>query len=254
MEAAKKVKSVDSLQVGHPYITGQTEWVEGSDYGYFADGHVLIICIRSPERRTVDAVQKGKVQLALTMGAGVFYLMYRFGRAIGWSAAPYVGSMIPNERRSVPAEGWPAAGVLLKVVMVDAATGKVRALRSVPLPPGFGCELNQAIRQIALLPALDKKNYEAALSNMRRLCPTNRRLLQRAEFCTGAVPREKLVHRICLREYRLNLLLDLVDWFTTRNDDKYVSRYAAEVMSQFDKELLGQGFMRVDRSGDIPHY
>lgn len=59
-----------------------------------------VIFLRSPERRIVEAVRRGKCQFALVIGTAVFYLMYRFGKAIGWSAAPYSGTMTPNEKRN----------------------------------------------------------------------------------------------------------------------------------------------------------
>ena len=242
-----------ALQVGQPYIAGRREFPARPGYCYAADGHVLSIFMRSPDRRKVEAVRSGKCQFALTIGPGVFFLMYRFGKAIGWSAAPYWGAITPKDERSVPPEGWPDGGVVIQVVLVDATTGLVRSLRPARLPPGFACELNNAIRQQALLPRLDESGYNAALASMRQYCPTNRRLLQQAVACTGPVPREKLVHRIWLREHRLNLILDLLEWLLSHSDDKQTNLYAAEVRRVLDDEVMGQGFMRVDRSFDIPH-
>jgi len=102
---------------------------------------------------------------------------------------------------------------------------------------------------------LDKSRYDAALASMRQLCPTNRRLLQRAVACTDPVPREKLVHRIWLREYRLSQVLDLLNRFSIDSYDKKIKKinlYAAEVSRLLDDELVGQGFMPVDGSFDIP--
>lgn len=244
---------MNSLQVGQPYIAGRAELPEHAGYCYAADGHVLSIFMRSPDRRKVEAVRRGRCQFALTIGPGVFFLMYRFGKAIGWSAAPYWGAIIPKDQRSVPPEGWPDEGVVVRVVLVDATTGLVRSVRPATLPPGFACDLNKAIRQQALLPPLDKSGYSAALASMHQLCPTYRRLLQRAVACTGPVPREKLVHRIWLREHRLNLVLDLLESLISHSYDKRTNLYAAEVSRVLDDELLGQGFMRVNRSFDIPH-
>jgi hypothetical protein len=244
---------MESLEIGKPYIAGRRNLPEGAGYCYAADGHVLSIFMCSPDRRKVEAVRKGKCQFGLTIGAGVFFLMYRFGKAIGWSAAPYWNAITPNDERAVPPEASPGGGIVIKVVLVDALSGLVRCVRPAALPPGFSCELNNAIRQQALLPSLDKNGYNAALASMRQLCPTNRRLLQRAEACTGPVPREKLVHRISLREHRLNLLLDLLEWLSSHSYDKQANLYIDEVMRVLDKELMGQGFMRVDRSFEIPH-
>lgn len=244
---------MSAIQVGQPYIAGRTGLPEHAGYSYAADGHVLSIFIRSPNRRKMDAIRRGKDQFALVIGPDIFFLLYRFGKAIGWSAAPYWGIIIPNDERAVPAMDWPEGGTVLRVVLVDAATGLVRALRSVALPPHFVCDLHTAIRRQALLPCLNKTAYNVALASMRRLCPTSRRLLQLAVACTGPVPREKLVHRIWLREHRLNQVLDLLNRFSILSDDKETNIYAAEVLRALDAELMGQGFMHVDGSFEVPH-
>jgi len=245
---------MDPSRVGQPYIADRTELRERAGYCYGADGHVLSIFMRSPDRRKVEAVRRGKYQFALVIGPGIFFLMYRFGKAIGWSDAPYWGAIVPADERAAPPEGWPEGGVVLQVVLVDAATGLIRALRDVPLSPAFACELHNAIRHHALLPLLDKRGFDAALAKMRQLCPTDRRLLQRAVACTGPVPPEKLAHRIWLREHQLNLVFDLLNWFSIHGDgDKEANIYAANVSRSLDAELLKQGFMRVDGTFEIPH-
>jgi hypothetical protein len=210
--------------------------------------------MRSPNPRQVEAIRKGKCQFALVIGPDMFFLMYRFGKAISWSAAPYWGALMPTEQRELPPKEWPGAGAILQVVLVSAATGLVRLVRAVTLPPGFTCELHQAILQCSLLPFAGKSAYDAALAKMRRLCPTSRRLLQRAVACTGPVPREKLVHRVALREHILNQVLDLLDWFSNHCYDKQTNLNAEAVGRALDAELEGQGFMRVNRSFDVPHY
>lgn len=245
---------MDSLREGEPYIAGRRDLRERAGYSYSADGQVLSIFMRSPDRRKVEAVRRGRSQFALVIGPGIFFLMYRFGKAIGWSAAPYWGALSPNQERTLLVEGWPAGDVVLNVVLVDAATGIIRSVRTETLPLDFSCDLRNAIRHQAQLPILDKRGFDSALAKMHKLCPTSRRLLQRAVACTGPVPREKLAHRIWLREHRLNLLFDLLNWFSIHADgDKEVNIYADNVRCMLDAELMKQGFMRVDGTFEIPH-
>ena len=244
---------MDSSLVGQPYISGRTEWAEGAGHCYAADGHVLSIFMRSPDRRKVEAVRRSRCQYALVSGPGIFFLMYRFARAIGWSGAPYWGALLPNEERSVPAEGWPEGGAFLQVVLVNAATGLIRAQRATTLPPYFACELHEAIQRQAMLPPLGKSAYYAALAKVRRICPTARRLLQRAVTWTGPVPPEKLAHRIWLREHQLNQLTDLLGRFSNLSDDKEMHMEAAKVMRALDAELERQRFMRLGGTSGIPH-
>lgn len=54
----------------------------------------------------------------------------------------------------MPPEGWPKGDSVLHVILVDASTGIVRALRSETLPLDFACDLHKAIRDQAALPSL----------------------------------------------------------------------------------------------------
>jgi hypothetical protein len=58
---------------------------------------------------------------------------------------------------------------------------------------------------------------------------------------------------VWIRAHRLNLLLDLLDWFSIHGSgDKEAHRYSSNVMRALYAELMGQGFMRVNGSLHIP--
>jgi len=241
-----------SPEVGQPYVVGRTSWPEGAEYDYCGGEHELAVFLGSPKAREAEAVRRGKYQFALVMGPSVFFLMYRFGKAIKWSHGPCSWELASGERqRAAPGAMKTAMQAPLRVVLVDAQTGLVRALRTVTLPPGFACHLVEALRY--LMPLATRADYDAAIADMKRLYPTRRRLLERAVACTGATPREKLVHRIRLREQRMNLLLDVIDWFLMHSYDDEAIRYAEEVLRTIEPDLYAEGFMRDDRSAHIPH-
>lgn len=240
------------LEVGQPYAVGRTSWPEAAEYDYCGVEHELRVFVRSPKAREAEAVRRGKYQFALVQGPFVFFLMYRFGKAIKWSHAPCSWQLASGERQAAaPAAIQTAMHAPLRAVLVDAQTGLVRALRTVTLPPGFAHDLKRALRW--LFPLAARADYDAALVDMNRLCPTSRHLLQRAVACTGPTPREKLVHRVCLREHRMNLLLDLIDWFLNHSYDNQTIRYAEEILRSVEPELYAEGFMRDDRSCEVPH-
>jgi hypothetical protein len=244
--------SMAGLEVGQPYAVGRTNWPEGAEYDYCGGQHELRLFLRSPKARETEAVRRGKYQFALVSGPSVFFLMYRFGKAIKWSHAPCSWQLASGERQpAAPAAMQAAMQALLRAVLVDAQTGLVRALRTVTLPPGFECDLSNALR--TQFPLASRADYDAALADMNRFCPTSRRLLERAVACTGPTPREKLVHRVRLREHRINMLLDLIYCFMNRSYDDQTIRCAEEVLSTVEPELYAEGFMRVDRSFEVPH-
>jgi hypothetical protein len=63
-------------------------------------------------------------------------------RIILWSDAPYTWHMVPAEQRSGPPELAPGQGGLLTIILVNAETGLVGALRAVSLAPRFSRHLH----------------------------------------------------------------------------------------------------------------
>jgi len=237
-------------EVGQLYAVGRTNWPEGAEYDFCDVEHELRMFFRAP-KAMAHAVSRGKYQFGLVRGPSVFFLMYHFGKAMKWSHAPCSWQLACGVRQSAAPGGIQAAmHAPFRVVLVDAETGLVRATRSVTLPPGFASHLVKALQ---LSPLANRAAYDAVLADMNRFCRTSRQLLERAVACTGPTPREKLVHRVRLREHRLNLLLDLIHAFLSHSYDEQMILYAQEVLRSIEPELCGEGFMRVDRSLEVPH-
>jgi hypothetical protein len=172
-------------QVGAPYIPGKTSWAEGAEYNWRGGEHELRFFFRRVTDRERTAIRKGPCTFALAVHGPVVFFLYRFGEAIPWSDAPYSYHMVPEPERTVPPQLSREQRALLHVILVNADSGLIEALRTVSLAPVFSRRLHEAITLQAALP-FDQALYDRALDAVYRKYPTSERLLQTAlVHCEG---------------------------------------------------------------------
>ncbi len=168
------------LEVGRPYIVGRRKWPEGVEYNCRSGGHELRLFFDSPSASEIEAVRIGECEFALVMEGPVIFLMYKFGVAINWSDAPYSWHLVPEDQRTLPEPEGPETRALLQVVLIDAASGLVRALRALTFSPVFTRALHAAIRAQADMIWAGKASYDAALADAYRRYPASTDLLRGA--------------------------------------------------------------------------
>ena len=171
-------------QVGKPYIPGRAGFPEGVEYNYRAGEHELLFFFRSPPRAQIKALRTGECEFALVVEGPVIFLMYHFGEAINWSDAPYSWHLVPEDQRALPAPEGPDRRALLQIILVDAASGLVLALRAVTFSPAFTRGLHAAIRAQAASRWVGQAAYDAALADIYRRYPTSAHLLRCATLRT----------------------------------------------------------------------
>lgn len=139
------------LAVGEPYLPGQTRFPELAQWNYRASGHELVLFFSRPSSAEIEAVAKGPSEFALFQDRDIAILLYRFrtaklAPAIDWSDAPFSIWRLPESERTAPPRGLAAdERALLTVILVDAATGIVRAIRAVSWSPELTAHVHAAI-------------------------------------------------------------------------------------------------------------
>lgn len=156
-----------SISVGRPYIEGRSSWPEASEYNYAANGHELRLFWPSPSDAETAAVRGGRMDLAILVRQPVILLLYRITGACGWSDAPYSWHLVPESHRDLPDEPKPDERALLQIVLIDASTGIVRAIRATTLTPHATNALHRAIRAQSAAP-WDAGDYDAALQQLQQ--------------------------------------------------------------------------------------
>lgn len=153
-----------AYRVGEPYIPGRTSYPEAVQYSYRGGAHELLMWLADPLEREVRDIARGDCELALFVEQPLLILLYRFGKTLPWSDAPFAFHLVPQAERSLPEPtGVAEPHALLQVTLVDAVTGIVRALRMIALLPAFTTALHLAIRDQAAAP-WDPAAYDRALA------------------------------------------------------------------------------------------
>ncbi len=151
------------LEVGKPYLAGRTSLPEGVQYNFRSGQHELLMWLRNPSKREVESIRSGEAEFALAVHRSVIFFLYRFGESLPWSDAPYSFHLVPAGQRELPQRlATPETRVLLQVVLVDARSTIVRALRVVSLSPEFSRALHREIAGQVAAP-WNPKSYDADL-------------------------------------------------------------------------------------------
>ena len=171
---------METLQVGHPYISGRTHWPEQSEYNYYRGQHELRLFWANPSADEVRGVRKGPAHFALYIEGPVIMMLYQFERACDWSDAPYSIHLVPQEHRTAPpVSAGPETRALLQVLLVDAATGVLRAIRAITLSPPFTAALHRAI-DAQMHSTWDSGAYDQSLRSIYAKYPQSSDMLRAA--------------------------------------------------------------------------
>jgi hypothetical protein len=152
---AEKPQPFHLLAVGKPYSAERWAWPEGADYNFREGGHELRIFLRHATAKEVAAIDSGPVEfglLAEPSGLGLF-LVTRFGRTTSFDCSYSWHRMarVTGEKTMPPPseETSPELRALVAIILVEATTGVVLALRAVTFSPEFTRAIHRAIAQQA---------------------------------------------------------------------------------------------------------
>lgn len=160
-------------KVGELYHPAKTSWPECNQLLYRGECELQMF-MRSPAAAEIAAAKEGVSQFALYDRDGLIVLLHRFMPARGhttgipWSESSFAyGLMQPGDRVPPPdpASLTPESRELLHLLLVDAATGVIRVLRTVSLSPEFGVRFFDALRSQLAAP-FDRAAYMAAISDL----------------------------------------------------------------------------------------
>ena len=177
--------------VGQLYNPKRRHWPEASQL-YWRDGaHELVLFLASPSPEEVQDIRDGRLELALLPYRSALFLLYQFGR-MPWSDVPYnihlvervMGPQVLPSRLDSPDDETYRAW--LHVVLVDAVTGIVQALRAVSMSPAFTRRLHQEIRAQREVEWPGHFQHDLAIQTMYEHFPTSQGMLVEAVArCVG---------------------------------------------------------------------
>lgn len=151
-------------EIGALYNPARTAWPESPQYNFRGGQHELTLSYRNPTEEEIASVQSGQARFAFAIEQGVIFFLYRFEPAVQWGDAPFSIHLVPKAERVIP-EALPSAEsrALLQIFLVDAATGILRAMRTVSLSHDFTRKLHKAITEQSTQP-FSSTAHDAAIA------------------------------------------------------------------------------------------
>jgi hypothetical protein len=151
------------LAVSRPYSAERTTWPAMADYHFRGRQHELRIFLDRATPAEVSAIASGPVEFGFfTEPAGLF-LIIRFGPSLSFNC-PYHWHRVAEATgdRTTPSpseETSPTLRALFHIILVEATTGLVLALRTVSFSPEFTRAIHRAIADQAVAP-YDRGKHE----------------------------------------------------------------------------------------------
>jgi hypothetical protein len=150
-------------RVGALYHPARTKWPETPQLTLSPNGCELVLFYDRPKAAETRAVKSDPAQFALVDTEHVAIFCYRFG-TLPWADFPYQAWREREEIRGVPA-GAQGEGLLITVILVDASTGIVKAIRATTWPGEFADAVRATVRRQLDQPA-DDNAAAAALETL----------------------------------------------------------------------------------------
>ncbi len=150
-----------TYRVGDPFHLNRTTWPETAQFNHRMGGWELVLFFGSPKPQEIEAVRSANVRIGVAELERCLFLLYDFGRSFNGDA-PYQWHLVPEAQRTTPDAIVPPMRIYLPIILVDAHTGRVRALRMVSLSPRVSFAVVDAIRKQPERP-FDAADYDRRL-------------------------------------------------------------------------------------------
>lgn len=134
------------LAVGKPFSPERTTWDDVSfEYRFFSGNHLLQLCLGSPSPKEIAAFKTSPVRVGLYLEGNVIFLLFRIEGCMEWSDQAFSIRLVDEKDQALPPLP-PGLRILLTLILVNADSGIVMAIRAVTFSPHFSRLLHMAMR------------------------------------------------------------------------------------------------------------
>lgn len=176
------------LAVGELYNPNVRRWPDGAfNWTLSPVGVELLMTYGRPTSDEVNAVKSGPAQFALVAGDHALILAHRFG-AQPWSDAPWQAvRQVPPAPPPGLVEVPPDEHLVVLVVLVDADTGVIKALRATSWPYQFATAVRTAIDRQVMFGGTDDAGQREIAGWYERFPNTTDLVAAGCSLSTGAL-------------------------------------------------------------------
>lgn len=155
-----------TTQVGKRYLPDIHRWNESFEFNSsVSGGHELRVFMNLPEKHMVAAFERGWIMLGIGMIEQVIFLTFRIDGFCDMSDAPFSIHLLPSAEQLRPSLLPHGQRATLKLVLVDALTGVVRAIRMFKLSVPATAYLLESLHDQARM-EFSESGYGAALASI----------------------------------------------------------------------------------------
>lgn len=136
-----------TIVLGQQLYPGVTDWQDfGLAYSYNAGQHLLVMSIANPSADTIEKFSDAAIHVGVHSLEHVLFFIYKFEGVMDWSDQAFSLGFVPEGQRHVPdlADG---ERILLPIVLVDAKTGVVMAMRAATYPLHISRLITKALKK-----------------------------------------------------------------------------------------------------------
>jgi hypothetical protein len=173
------------LAVGEPFSPEVTEWPERFEYRYFQGNHLLQICAANLTACDIERFSSGQVHVGLFLSKNVIFFLFKIAGLYDWSDQAFSLQLIDAvEDRELP-PAIPNTHQVLSVVLVEATTGLVKAMRVVTYSKHATAVLHRALQR-QLDEPFDKAEHAEIIADVYTRYPESKQLAKAAIFLEKA--------------------------------------------------------------------
>lgn len=151
-------------QVGEVFDPAYNRYDEGARYAYVNEGHELVLFWNGPTGAEVEGFRIQPVEVGLFTHGPASFLLYKIQDVCEWSDVAFNAHLVPEAERELPKEE-PGDRGRLRMVLVDAEDGVIRAKRIVSLDKVMTQALKHAMAEQAAAP-FNRLLYDAAVQDV----------------------------------------------------------------------------------------
>ena len=151
-------------QVGEVYDPAYNRYDEGARYAYAGEGHELVLFWRGPTAAEAEGLRDQPLEVGLFTHGPAAFLLYKIANVCEWSDVAFNVHLVPEAERELPREET-GDRARLRLILVDADDGVIRAKRIVSLDKVMTQALKHAMAEQAASP-FNRLIYDAAVQEV----------------------------------------------------------------------------------------
>lgn len=172
-------------QVGEVWSERHERYDEGVRYLYRHGAHELVLFWGAPTEAEIEGLRGQPMEVGLYSEGPAAFLLYKINNVCEWSDAAFNVHLVPEDERELPGEP-PGERTRLRLILVDANDGVIRAKRIVSLDKVMTQALRHAMAEQAARP-FDRLAYDAAVAAAHARFPDSDAMARAAECLEPAL-------------------------------------------------------------------